>query len=253
MASVAELRRIVSTADRAYRNGNPFMSDAEFDSYVAELRRVAPHAPELLTPGGGTALLSLHTAADAEDFAHWYGTLPTPAVLVEPKLDGVALALRYESGHLTAAWTRSGISVLHVAALVRSIPATLPTTHPHLEIRGELWSDDRRQSTPAAALRRKPTPRSGLGLNFTAYQQTTLPLDEPNSLTYLADLGLDVVPHCLATTAHQAWSVFRAWSANTIWPEFPCDGVVIKAIHHATQQQLGACSRAPKWAVALKP
>ena len=46
-------------ADAAFRCGESFLSDAEFDALVSELQRVDPSAPELLTPGGGSKLLSL--------------------------------------------------------------------------------------------------------------------------------------------------------------------------------------------------
>ena len=83
------------------------MTDAAFDQLVEELRAVAPHAPELLVPGGGRALLSL----DNRPVEEWWPGCP---VVVQPKVDGASVALRYVGGVLAAAWTRSGIDCTEV-------------------------------------------------------------------------------------------------------------------------------------------
>lgn len=250
MTSIARLRAIVREADAAYRAGTPVMSDAEFDGWYAELRARAPHAPELLVPGGGTALLSLHACADQDEFRDWYASLPSPCCIAQPKIDGCALALRYEDGHLTAAWTRSGKCALALARLVSSIPQRIDFLDT-LEVHGELWSDDFKQSSAAAALRRK-TP-CGTGLNFLAYRQPAARTDETVSLQVLHNLNFQIPPAFLCATAHQAWTVFRAWCAGAEFSEFPCDGIVIKIASHAHQATLGATTRCPNWAVALKP
>ena len=82
--SVDSLRKQVRQADAAYRAGAAVMSDAEFDALVEELRAVAPFAPELQQPGGGTALLSL----DNCPLSDWW---PGAPVVVQPKIDGLRL------------------------------------------------------------------------------------------------------------------------------------------------------------------
>ena len=62
MASIEALRAQIRRADAAYRNGEPILTDCEYDGLEAELRALAPYAPELNQPGGGTALLSLNNS-----------------------------------------------------------------------------------------------------------------------------------------------------------------------------------------------
>jgi DNA ligase (NAD+) len=250
VTSIARLRAIVRDADAAYRAGTPLMSDAEFDSWLAELRNRAPHAPELQVPGGGTALLSLHACADLDELTDWYASLPSPVVVAQPKIDGCALALRYEGGRLAAAWTRSGACALPLARLVASIPETIHCAGV-LEVHGELWADDRKQSSAAAALRRKQP--SGAGLNFSAYRQPTATTLETITLSTLSNLGFSVPPTLLCSSLQQAWNVFDAWIAGSEFSDYPCDGIVLKAASHAHQAALGASTRCPHWAVSLKP
>lgn len=63
------------SADTAYPHGEPLLTDAEFDALVAEQQRIDLHAPELLTRGGGSKLLSLGN----QDLADWLTNLGTAA------------------------------------------------------------------------------------------------------------------------------------------------------------------------------
>ena len=59
MPSIASLRKQVKQADDAYRAGNALMTDQDFDRLAADLRAVAPFAPELMLPGGGVCAFEL--------------------------------------------------------------------------------------------------------------------------------------------------------------------------------------------------
>lgn len=262
MASVDALRTRIRQADAAYRAGTPLMSDAQFDFLVSELRTLAPFAPELHTPGGGSALLSLDVAPDAESAVDWYASLPSREVVIQPKIDGVAFAVRYRNGSINAAWTRSGRSALPLALRVTSIPCVTRSRNDFVAY-GELWSDDHKQSTPAAALRRK-TPNAH-GLNFAAYRLSSVdgaPLhtDELSSLDALGRLGFETPPTFVASDSAQmlsAWNAWRGFGSETatwaaICQRYPTDGLVAKLLSHATQQRLGCTSVAPNWALAMK-
>lgn len=253
--SVASLRQQIREADAAYRSGAPLMTDAEFDALLKELRRVAPHAHELHTPGGGTALLSLHNE-DPDNFIDWHAQLPSPGVIVQPKIDGCTLALRYVDGILNAAWTRSGKSALHVAELVRSIPTTIQvmdglTADGVIEVHGELYGLDFKQSTPAAALRRKQP--SGAGLAFVAFrlQAPTLPT-ELASQAALARFGFDCPDTLLCTKPQEVLALHSRWLSGQLFTSWPTDGIVVKALSHLDQARLGSSALAPRWALALK-
>lgn len=261
--STSDLRRRIRNANAAYRNGRPVMTDATFDAAVAELRRVAPEAPELHQPGGGTSdcgvpMLSL----DNGDFDGWYANLSRTdlgldstnlslGLVVQPKIDGMALGLRYANRKLVAAWTRSGKSALHVARLVHTIPQELPADGPSdLEVNGELYGLDFKQSTPAAAIRRKLP--SGEGLAFLAYRLPALELDEVSSTALLDRLGFSVPDTLICSKPTEVLRLHARWKAGDIFRAWPTDGIVVKLLSRTAQQQLGSTTMAPRWAHALK-
>lgn len=258
---ITDLRHRIRLADANYRNGKPSMSDAAFDALIAELRSVAPDAPELRLPGGGTSdlngtavpMLSL----DNSDFDTWYancleqfGVSDLPMV-VQPKIDGMALGLRYVNGKLVDAWTRSGKPALHIAVLVHTIPMHLGGDVPaNLEVNGELYGLDFKQSTPAAALRRKLP--SGEGLAFLAYRLPTLDLDEVGSASLLDRLGFSVPDTLICNKPAEVLRLHARWKVGDIFRTWPTDGIVIKLLSRTKQNQLGASTVAPNWAHALK-
>lgn len=264
---LTDLRHRIRLADANYRNGKPSMSDAAFDAMIAELRSLDPEAPELRLPGGGTSdrgvpMLSL----DNGDFETWhancleqFGSSDLPMV-VQPKIDGMALGLRYVNGKLVDAWTRSGKPALHIAALVHTIPKQVgtPTTHKQVgdsapadfEVNGELYGLDFKQSTPAAALRRKVP--SGEGLAFLAYRLPTLDLDEVSATALLDRLGFAVPDTMLCSKPSDVLRLHARWKAGDIFRAWPTDGIVVKLLSRTKQDQLGCSTVAPNWAHALK-
>ena len=127
VSNVEELAKKIQLLDEAYRAGNPLVSDYEFDKLRAELVDIAPNHPTLLSPGGGNYLLSLGN----HSFEDWYRDLPhNTDVIVEPKIDGLSICLRYESGKLSTAATRgdgtTGEDVTKNIRTISSIPNFLP-------------------------------------------------------------------------------------------------------------------------------
>jgi len=239
--SVSSLRAEVRRADAAYRAGMPVMTDAAFDQLVEELRAVAPHAPELLTPGGGRALLSL----DNRPVEEWWPGCP---VVVQPKVDGASVALRYFNGRLVAAWTRSGIDCTEVLRDV--VPKQVVVTD-EFEVRGELWGLDGRQSTPAAALRRGKAVSGGLA--YAAFGGAFQEATEVDAMAWLGDLGFSCVDSLLCTRLEEVQGLHARWKAGKLWNRpWPTDGVVVKVIDREVQFQMGESSRAPWWALACK-
>jgi len=217
------------------------MTDAAFDQLVEELRAVAPHAPELLTPGGGSALLSL----DNRPVEEWWPGCP---VVVQPKVDGASVALRYFNGRLVAAWTRSGIDCTEVLRDV--VPKQVMVTD-EFEVRGELWGLDGRQSTPAAALRRGKAVSGGLA--YAAFGGAFQERTEVDAMAWLGDLGFSCVDSLLCTRLEEVQKVHALWRARRLWDRpWPTDGVVVKVIDRDVQFQMGESSRAPRWALACK-
>ena len=185
-ARIVELRTLLERANRAYYTDiAPIMPDAEFDRLLAELGDLERRHPELDDPTsptrrvGGEAIkgfksvrhavpmLSIDNTYSEADVREWYarvlkglgagglfdGQGEPPRLVCDPKIDGVALSLRYEKGVLVSAVTRgdgtTGDDVTHVAKTVRTIPLRLhhakgqkarPIDVPAvLEVRGEIY------------------------------------------------------------------------------------------------------------------
>jgi DNA ligase (NAD+) len=238
---------LIADADRAYRAGNAVMTDAEFDALIADLRRSEPDHPLLRTPGGGTKLLSLGN----QDLGDWLDSTGTTGPwTVTPKIDGCALALRYERGALVAAWTRSGADAMHLAPLVAAIPASVPLEGA-FTARGELWGHDGRQSTPAAALRRKVP--CGDGLGFVAFEVIGSDEAHGSQLRMLAAAGFDAAPHVLTGDVETVRGIHVGWQNGIAWDApWPTDGVVVTVDCPAERARLGVTSVAPRYALAMK-
>ena len=245
--SVASLRAEWRKADAAYRSGSPSMSDEEFDQLEEQLRAVAPHAPELQVPGGGTALLSLNN----ELFADWRYRLPAGiAFIVEPKVDGCAVALRYVNGRLAAAWTRSGRSAMPAIDLVESVPRTIKASG-IVQVNGELYDVgvEKSQQNAAKSLNKKP---NGDGLAFMAYTLVDAKGDELASLQTMSKWGFIVPDALVCTRDSEVIALHRRWEAGDLFDSLPTDGIVVKILSHDLQRELGVTDRYPCWALAMK-
>lgn len=245
--SVASLRAEWRKADAAYRSGSPSMSDKEFDQLEAQLRSVAPHAPELQVPGGGTALLSLNN----ETFEDWRYRLPAGvAFVVEPKVDGCAVALRYVNGRLAAAWTRSGRSAMPAIDLVESVPRTIKASG-IVQVNGELYDVgvEKSQQNAAKSLNKKP---NGDGLAFMAYTLVEAKGDELASLQTMSKWGFLVPDALVCTRDSEVIALHQRWETGELFNSLPTDGIVVKIFSHDLQRQLGVTERYPCWALAMK-
>lgn len=251
--SVAALRYEVRRADAAYRNGQPLMTDEAFDLLVEQLRKRAPHAPELQAPFGGTALLSLNKYC----FADWHENVGGIArMVVQPKIDGAAIAIRYVKGKLDAAWTRSGRSAMPIIESLPSVPKKIGSRRESdkgvVEVHGELYAVDqsRSQQLAAASLRQKKP--NAEGLLFSAYKLMGATGTEVSTMGDLQALGFDVPDTLLCTKAVEVQQLHAKWLRGEVFASWPTDGIVVKVLDHKLQQKLGADSVAPNWALALK-
>ena len=243
------LAKRVASADAAYRKGKPVMTDAEFDVLVAELRAAEPDHPLLQEPGGGRKLLSLANY-ELEDWLADLGPAASGPFTVTPKVDGAAIALRYVDGVLRAAWTRSGRCAVQVLVQVASVPL-LVASEGLLEVRGELYGLDGRQSTPAAALRRKVP--SGEGLAFIAFEvMNAAGVSHRDQLSLLDDLGFETVSRVITSDHEELRNLYASWKRDVLWWSLPTDGIVVNVNDAAQREQLGSSSVAPRYALAMK-
>ena len=187
-----ELAAEIVRASRAYYIGKPIMSDDLFDKLVNKLHSVNPNHKVFNKPFGGDRLLSLDNCRLDE----WYrGIRKNTLLVIEPKIDGVALALVYQSGELQRAYTRTGRDVTRYALEVPDIPLTVPR-YGKMTVRGELYAFNEhapKSQRIAAAQLRKIQPDCHL-LSFMAFQILNSQNDHKHNLRELSKLDFNVVP-----------------------------------------------------------
>jgi len=252
--SIASIATDYERAEKAYRAGTPIMTDAEFDQLKEELSRLAPHHP-YLNPGG-LVMLSLKNNRSVS-FDDWYEALPgSPELVVQPKIDGISIGLRYVDGKLTAAQTRKGRCALKIAKLALNIPHKIKAKGT-VEIHGELWGlpeseDDNRSAQSIAAVASRLNRAEGSGLLFDAYRIIGALEDELKSIEDLQGFGFKVPDTRLCTKPSQVRDYHAKWLRWEIFDAWPTDGIVVKVLDQRLQRKLGANSVAPNWALALK-
>lgn len=293
--------RAVSAAAAYYGDGSTPLGDDEYDALVRAIEAYeAAHPAEALpdSPSGKVAggaatgdvphsvpMLSLDNVFSDEEVTHWAAGLerrlgrPVAGWCVEPKLDGLAVAARYQGGRLVRMLTRgdglAGEDITHAVDAVLGLPTRLAEPL-DLELRGEVLLT-RAQFETANEIRTAhgaapfAHPRSGaagtlrardrpyrIELTFFAYSTIGLDdLDHTALLDALAALGANTAATTAAAPVRCATleEVHRRIEEVTaLRPTLPfgIDGVVVKADATTDQHDAGAGSRAPRWAVARK-
>ncbi len=281
---------------------DPEISDAEFDALFAELKAIESQYPQLQeqedspTQSVGSLLrhsalarvrhqyplLSLDNAFNAKEVEQFFRRVSvqlsgTPQWLCEPKIDGLAVNLRYEHGVLTLAATRGngqeGENVTENMKTIAEVPSQLKGQWPELlEIRGEVympkaeflaWNADLEKpfSNPrnaaAGSLRQLDARVSAQRpLHFFAYGVGRVPAGietQKQLLECFALEGFSTSPHHrLALSVEECLEYYEYWVQNREDCAFEIDGVVYKVNVFAQQTQLGISSRVPKYAIAHK-
>ena len=302
------LAKIEDANYRYYVLDDPSMPDSEYDLLLRELEQLERERPELASPDSPTqrighslqsafrkvkhrmpmlSLANAFTDAEVADFLQRIANTVPPEQLefsCEPKLDGLAISLRYEDGHLVQAATRGdgeeGEDVTVNIRTIRCIPLKL-RGHGYpkvLEVRGEVYMP--RQAFDAynqLALQRNEktlaNPRNGAAgslrqldpkitasrpLSFYAYaigeiQGMVMPGTHSEILALLRGRGLPVSAEVKTVHGLQAvLEYYRNMQRRRDGLAYDIDGVVYKLNSTAWQDELGFVSRAPRWAIAHK-
>ncbi len=209
-----------------------------------------------------------------------------PRFVCEPKIDGVAISLRYETGRLVRALTRGdgqqGDDVTHNIRTVRAIPLSLqqgegPDLPGVLEVRGEVFmtfsgfarlNDARaeageqpfmnpRNATAGTLKQLDPRKIEDRELWFYAHGRGAI---EPDAFARHSELlealrawGVPTNPATAAATdIDAAWDFVQQFDRAREQLDYPVDGVVVKVDRYDQQQKLGHTSKAPRWCIAYK-
>ncbi|MEQ1858543.1 MAG: NAD-dependent DNA ligase LigA [Chthoniobacteraceae bacterium] len=314
---IAHLRHEIEDHDRRYYvEARPSVSDAEYDALFRELRELEAAHPDLVAPDSPTQrvggkpstgfkqvrhaapMLSLDNIFAKEDpkkptttgisglrhFAHSvHESVPGEPLewLVEPKVDGVAMSLRYERGAFTTGATRgdgeTGDDITANLKTIRAIPLHLPKAPAILEVRGEVFMTaegfrrvcdelvaagdepfaNARNSAAGSLKQLDPAAVAKRPLHFIAYGLGEIDGDTPatqsDTLEWLKSLGFPT--HRWTKLCHSTDELMAAIEELDRVRDsfgFETDGAVIKLNNVALRERVGYHSRAPKWAKAWK-
>lgn len=300
---IAELTKLLTEANyRYYVLDDPTMPDFEYDHLLRELEDLEKENPALAMPDsptqrvGGEALskfekyqhpvplMSLQDVFSPEELREFLDKtlagFPGTQFSVEPKIDGLSVALEYENGHFVRGATRGdgqvGEDVTENLKTIRSIPMILEGAPERLIVRGEVYMpkssfealNERQEAegkplfanprnAAAGSLRQldpKIAAKRGLdilifnvqlaeGVSFRSHNE---------SLEFLRQLRFKVIPNTVLSNADAI--VDQVMSINENRESLPCDidGAVIKVDDLSQRETMGATAKFPRWAVAYK-
>lgn len=291
--------------ERYYNHDDPEITDYEYDQKMNELKRLEKEHPEYVTPDsptqkvGGSAkreagvlvehnvpMLSLQDVFDrgeVENFvAEMKKQLDDPEFVVEYKIDGLSLSLRYEYGELKLAETRGdgiqyGEDVTANAKVIRDVKKKLKDKPEYLEIRGEVYMTEadfekvnekqellgkklfaNPRNCAAGTLRQLDTAvtkERGLSMFIFNIQDARGISFETHTegYEYLKKQGIRVIEeYTVCKTADEVWAAIEKIGENRGKLPYDIDGAVVKINRFSDREKLGATSKVPRWAVAYK-
>lgn len=305
---IEKLRAEIAGHDRRYyARAKPSITDREYDRLMARLRELEGQFPNLASPdsptqrvaGGplegfaqvrhGAPMLSLDNTYSREELLEFDARVrrgleeQSYKYMVELKIDGVAVALRYREGRffqgLTRGDGRTGDDITANLKTIRAVPLVLPASAPSLsdiEARGEAYlprpeferinreREDGGQGlfanprNAAAGTLKQLDPRvvAGRRLSLLVYGAAKPPpgcRSHSELLDILGKAGFPVSPHARACRdIGEVLEQCDRWGEKRDELDYDTDGMVIKVDSFAQQRALGATSHSPRWAIAYK-
>ena len=300
---IEALRRELTQASHEYYVlDKPTMSDYDYDHKLRRLEELEAAHPDLIVPDsptqrvGGQALEAfsqvihrapLESLQDVFDFQELEafdqrvrGAVPDAEYVVEPKVDGLSVALEYENGLFIRGATRGdgqvGEDVTENLRTVRSIPLKIPDAPPRLIVRGEVFmpkkvfhalNEERERRgealfanprNAAAGSLRQLDPRIAaarkldilvFNVQWTEGETFSTHLE---TLEYLKNKGFKVIPHYSCSQVSQATEHIAEIGEARESFSFDIDGAVVKVNSLSQRETLGSTAKFPRWAAAYK-
>mgnify|MGYP001358111983 FL=1 len=298
-------KKILYHNDLYYNQDNPEIEDAQYDKLMRQLRKLEAENPELITKDsptqkvGGVAkreagvlvkhdvpMLSLQDVFSAEEVETFVDNmqkeLDNPEFVVEEKIDGLSLALRYVDGELKLAVTRGdgvvqGEDVTANAMQIKDIKKKLKEKLPYFEVRGEVYMTREafslvNEKQELLGKRLFANPRNCAA--GTLRQLDSKITKERNLSMFIFNLqkveGIELKSHTQAYEFmhKQGMKIIHSYKVCKTKEEvlqaieeignrrgdldYDIDGAVVKINDFAQREKLGATSKVPKWAIAYK-
>lgn len=307
VSRICELRTLLEQADYDYYVENhPTIGDREYDMLLAELVSLEQSNPDQASPTSPTQrvggkpidsftsvqhsipMQSMDNTYTSSDLRTWLTRVTvslgeTPQCTCDPKIDGVAVSLRYEQGNLVSAVTRGdgerGDEVIEQAKTIRSIPLRLRGDLPKvLEVRGEIFMPNSsfdainnqreidgdplfanaRNATAGTLKSLDPSIVASRNLAFLAHGKGEVRWnDAPATWSQFANsirsFGIPVSDQLQCCgTIDEIEAVVEAFASKRLELDFGVDGMVIRVDSIAQQTELGSTSKSPRWCIAFK-
>ncbi len=302
--TLKKMRQLTAELERHnllyYNNDAPEISDREFDLMLRELKDLEESNPELANPNSPTQrvggqplskfdsvehkvpMMSLDNLFSEKELRDFIKKTPAPFI-VEPKIDGISISLRYENGNLVQAITRGdgkvGDDVTANVRTIKSLPLRLHSFHPPavLEVRGEIFMtrsgfqqiNQRREESGETPFANPRNACAGSMKMLDPREVAKRPLDiicyavgEVDGVDFpthqklideLAQFGLKTAPLTwVCSNANEVWSAICELDNSRDKFDFEIDGGVIKVNDRSIYDELGYTSKFPRWAIAYK-
>lgn len=305
---IEKLRDDIRRHDRAYYlHGEPIISDKAYDDLFNELKALEARHPDLVSEDSPTQRVG---GAPIEGFDHVAHSIPMLSIdntydedqlrkfdervskgldgkpyeyVVEPKIDGVAAAIRYEDGVFTQAVSRgdgvTGDDITHSVRTIRSVPLRLEGNGipGRLEVRGEIvWPTEDfvtynerraadgdppfanpRNATTGTLKQLDPKIAADRGLQFVAHGFGPItPMDFDNDQTLfdaMKQWGIQVSEfRSRHSEISEVIDNLNEWDTRRHTLPYETDGLVLKVNDFAQRDILGATRRHPRWCIAYK-
>ena len=303
---IEDLRqKILYHNDLYYNQDNPEISDYKYDMMMQELKRLETDHPEFITADsptqkvGGTAkrqagvlvkhdvpMLSLQdvfSRGEVDTFVeNMQDELDSPEFVVEEKIDGLSLALRYRDGVLERAITRGdgvvqGEDVTANALQIKDVKKKLKDKLPYFEVRGEVYMTRQAfalvnekqellgkrlfanpRNCAAGTLRQldsKITKERGLSMFIFNLQKAEGKefVSHTQAYEFMHRQGMKIIhSYKVCKTKDEVWQAIEEIGARRGVLPYDIDGAVVKVNDFAQREAVGATSKVPRWAVAYK-
>lgn len=313
---VESLRAELARADRAYYvDARPFLSDREYDEKLAELRRIEETHPEVDDPNSPTKrlgdrptagfatvahavpMLSIDNTYSAEEVRTWAARVEKDlgaegglfggsgagiAYACDPKIDGVALSVRYERGVLARAVTRGdgtkGDDVTANVRAMRAVPLVLVGDAPEvLEVRGEAYIPNKefarinaereaegeepfmnpRNACAGTLKNLDPRVTASRRLGFVAHGRGEVAPESfagsySEYLRKIRGLGVPTSDSVACASVEEVLAAIEEFRGRMHGLAFMADGMVVRVDSFAHQRALGITAKFVRWAIAYK-
>ena len=305
-AELNELRRKIRTYSKQYYDENASdISDYDFDMLMQRLKKIEAEYPELITKNsptqkvGGTAqrevgvlvphdvpMLSLQDVFSEEEIRAFVtgvrSHFPTAEFVVEEKIDGLSLALRYENGVLARAITRGdgtvqGEDVTLNARAISDVVEELHEPLPYFEVRGEVYMEraafaEVNERQELLGLKSFANPRNcaagtlrQLDARVTRERKLSMFVfnlqrveghsfsSHTEAYEFMRAQGIKIIAnYSVCRTADEVWKAITEIGARRGELPYDIDGAVVKVNDFVQRAELGATAKAPRWAIAYK-